>query len=114
MGQADPQPRRGRIMSGEYVKEKDAYTDRNNKVLTSRLPRRKAHKPDLTSAGQVGSSGLLVAREGKQQLDTTASQLGPLVARDELIDKSGGVLVCTVNACEICTNPCCKDRRESK
>ena len=54
-----------------------------------------AHKPDQTSAGQVGSSGLLVAREGDQQLDTTASQLGPLVARDELIDKSGGGYVCS-------------------
>ena len=55
----------------------------------------KAKLTALTSAGQVGSSVLLVAREGDQQLDTTASQLGPLVARDELIDKSGGGYVCS-------------------
>jgi len=48
--------------------------------------------PDTTSKGQVGSSGLLVAREGDQLPDPTASQLGPLVARRiEVIDKPGGV-----------------------
>lgn len=70
-----------------------------------------AHNPALTSAGQVGSSGLLVAREGDQQLDTTGSQLGPLVARDELIDKPGrahckagnrAIGPCEPNDCETC------------
>jgi hypothetical protein len=59
------------------------------------LQKDKAHNPDQTSAGQVGSSGLLVAREGKQQLGTTGSQLGPLVARIDVIDNPCG-------ACQRC------------
>lgn len=66
------------------------WTQYNECTANDGICWRQVHNPAPTSAGQVGSSVLLVAREGDQQLDTTASQLGPLVARDELIDKSGG------------------------
>jgi len=58
----------------------------------------KVHNPASTTAGQVGSSALLVARsEGNQQLDPTGSQLGSLVTRTESNRYSCGA--CTL--CEI-------------
>jgi len=70
-----------------------------------------AHNSGPDEAGQVGSSGLLVAREGDQLLDTTASQLAPLVARRiDVIDKPGSAkchskkvwLTCSTLQCEQC------------
>lgn len=61
---------------------------------------KQAQNPALTTAGLVGSSGLLVAREGDQQLGTTGSQLAPLVARPTLNHKSGFVCCECEQHCE--------------
>jgi len=51
--------------------------------------------PPVATAGQVGSSVLLVAREGEQQPDPTGSQLAVGLPVDSSIN-TGGVY------CEIC------------
>ncbi len=47
------------------------------------------HKPDSTTAGQVGVERLLVAREGEQRLASTGSQLGVGLPLDTSKDKGG-------------------------
>ena len=45
--------------------------------------------PPVATAGQVGSSVLLVAREGEQQPDPTGSQLAVGLPQDSSKDKGG-------------------------
>lgn len=59
----------------------------------------------VATAGQVGSSDLLIDRASGQQLDPTGSQLAPLIARADRNHVSGGV--CNIgnmmrNSCDGC------------
>lgn len=69
-----------------------------------------AHNSGTDEAGQVGSSGLLVAREGDQLLGTTGSQLAPLVARRiDVIDKPGGARCMRPSADYNCIDVSCPE-----
>lgn len=60
-----------------------------------------AHKPDPTSKGHVGSSVLLVAPSGEQQLDPTGSQLAVGLPVDSSKDKGGDPESCCAD-CGFC------------
>ena len=80
MGPADPQPRRGRIMSEKCIDVINTckIVESCEVDLGAECP---AHKPDLTSKGQVGSSGLLVPASQGSNAKPDRFTAGPIGAR---------------------------------
>lgn len=84
MRRADPQRRKGRIMDDFCADQHCTFNTMGLCMIANSCGycSRQVHESDLTTAGQVGSSDLLIAREGKQQFGPTAFQLAALIARD--------------------------------
>lgn len=94
MGPADPLARRGRIMS-RYCRELYCEYMRDGECMaTFNCRTAQAHKPDQTSAGPVGSSGLLVPASPAPTARHDRFTAGPIGARPNRFDRKPGGARC--------------------